>query len=145
MSYKGFSAAATTIFLAAWLLALWLGVGEAGHGTEDFVDTVAVERVKLLLDTGEKLILIDLRATRDFQQARLPGARSVPMKEIEKRIREIPKAGRVILYCDCPQNEIIQNAYQPLRDDFGYRNLAIMPDGFKEWLKRKYPIETGRK
>lgn len=141
-----------TSLLAAGLVGLttvwfgsWPAVTEGTHDTEDVVDTVTPERVKYYLDNGEKLFLVDLRPLKDFQQKRLPGARSIPLKELEKRLREIPKAGRVILYCDCPQNELIQDAYQVLKDDHGYRNIAIMPEGFQGWVKRKYPVETGRK
>jgi rhodanese-related sulfurtransferase len=117
----------------------------AGHGTEDDVETITVDRVKSLLDSGEKLFIFDLRPAAAFQQRRLPGARSIPMRELDKRFREIPKAGRVVLYCDCTQNELIQDAYQLLKDGYGYRNVALMSDGFKEWVARKYPLEAGRK
>ena len=106
--------------------------------------TVTVEQVKLFLDSREKIILIDLRPTGDFQKTRLPGARSVPMKELDKRFREIPQSGRVVFYCDCPQNQIIEEVYQLLKD-YGYRNTAVMADGLKEWVRRKYPVETGGK
>ena len=59
----------------------------------------------------------------------MPGARSVPMKELEKRFREIPQSGRVVLYCDCPQNQIIEQAYQVLKD-YGYRNTAVLADPY---------------
>ena len=67
------------------------------------------------------------------------------MAELEKRMNEVPKAGRVILYCDCSQNELIQEAYLSLRDDYDYRNISIMGDAFKEWVKKKYPLEKGKK
>jgi rhodanese-related sulfurtransferase len=117
----------------------------AGHGSEEPVSAVSAERVKYYMDAREPMILIDLRPARDFQQRRIPGARSIPMKELEKRLQEVPKAGRVILYCDCPQNELIQEAYLSLRDDYDYRNISIMADAFKEWVKRKYPVETSGK
>jgi rhodanese-related sulfurtransferase len=66
------------------------------------------------------------------------------MKELDKRFREIPQSGRVVLYCDCPQNQIIEEVYQLLKD-YGYRNTAVMADEFKEWVKRKYPVERGPK
>ena len=128
----------------AGLVAIWPAVTEGGHGTEDVVDTVTVERVKFFLDSGENMLLIDLRPAKEFEQKRLPRARSVPLKELDKRFREIPKTGRVILYCDCPQNQLIQDAYLFLKDDYGYRNTAIMADGFKEWVKRKFPVESGK-
>jgi rhodanese-related sulfurtransferase len=55
-----------------------------------------------------------------------------------------PKSGRVVLYCDCSQNEVIEQAYQLLKD-YGYRNTAVMADTFQEWQKRKYPVEIGSK
>ena len=109
------------------------------------MSAVSAERVKYYMDAREPMILIDLRPVREFQQRRIPGARSIPMKELEKRLQEVPKAGRVILYCDCPQNELIQEAYLSLRDDYDYRNISIMADAFKEWVKRKYPVETSGK
>lgn len=116
----------------------------AGHGTEDDVETIAVERVRLLLEAGEEIFFVDLRPSESFRQRRLPGAHSIPLKELASRFREIPKAGRVILYCDCSQNELIEDAYRLLKDDYSYRNVALMIDGFAEWDRRKYPTEPGR-
>ena len=118
-------------------------VARSGHGTEDDVDTVTVERVKRLLEAGEEIFFVDLRPPKSFQQKRLPGAHSIPLGELYKRFREIPKAGRVIVYCDCPQNELIEEAYRLLKDDYSYRNVTLMIDGFEEWDRRKYPVEIG--
>lgn len=118
---------------------------KAGHGTEDDVETITVERVKLLFEAGEELFIVDLRPAESFAQRRLPGAHSIPLGELDRRFREIPKAGRVILYCDCPQNQLIEEAYQLLKDGYSYRNVALMIDGFPEWDRRKYPVESSRK
>ena len=126
------------------LLLTWPGIILAGHGTEDDVVTVTAEQVKGFLDAREKMVLIDLRPAIEFQKARLPGARSVPMKELEQRFREIPQSGRVVLYCDCSQNQIIEQAYQVLKD-YGYRNTAVLADPFQDWLRRKFPLESSAK
>ncbi len=118
---------------------------EGAHDQEDVVDTVTPERVKYYLDNKETLVIIDLRPVKEYKEKRLPGARSIPLKELDKNLRVIPRAGRVILYCDCPQNMLIQDAYQVLKDDHGYRNIAIMPEGIKGWMQRKFPVETGAK
>ena len=117
----------------------------AAHDSQDVVDTVTPERLKYYIDNNETLVIIDLRPPKDYKEKRLPGARSIPINELDKNLSKIPRAGRVILYCDCPQNILIQDAYQVLKDDHGYRNIAIMPDGFKGWLQRKFPVETGAK
>ena len=135
------------VILTCWLALIGFSPGAAlaGHGAEEPVAIVSMERVKYYLTAKEPMILVDLRPAKDFQLARIPGARSLPMAELEKRMNEVPKAGRVILYCDCPQNELVQEAYLSLRDDYDYRNISIMGDTFKEWVKKKYPIEKGRK
>jgi rhodanese-related sulfurtransferase len=130
------------VFLTVWLFGLCPPTAEAGHEARD-VPTIAADRLKLLLDTGEKLLLIDIRPAKEFQEKRVPGARSIPVAELDKRIGEIPKSGRVVIYAATPQDEIADSVFQVFEDN-RYRNIAFMLDGFQGWLKRKYPVETGR-
>ncbi len=112
----------------------------AGHGIEDTIDTLPAERVKQLMDAGEKLTFIDMRPAKEYQQNRLPGARSLPIAEVANRFSEIPKAGRVVLYCDCKTYDIADRAV--FLEYRGYRNIFVMPEGYSGWVKRGYPIET---
>lgn len=114
-----------------------------GHGVEDTVDNLSAERVKQLMDGGEKLVFIDMRPANEFQQARLPGARSIPLAEVANRFNEIPKAGRVVLYCDCKVYDIADRAV--FLEYRGYRNIFIMPEGYSGWVKRGYPLDTKRR
>ncbi|HSF57651.1 MAG TPA: rhodanese-like domain-containing protein [Candidatus Binatia bacterium] len=129
-------------FLLSWLTLVPVSV-HAGHGVEDAIDTIAADRVKRLLVSGAKLTLVDLRPAKEFQENRLPGARSIPMTELPKRFEEIPKAGQVVLYCACTINEIAERvAFLEFR---GYRNIFVLMEGFPGWVKRGYPLETGRR
>jgi len=114
----------------------------AGHGVEDTVDNLAADRVKQLMDAGEKLILIDMRPAKEYQQSRLPGARSLPLAELANRFGEVPKTGRVVLYCDCKPYDIADRAV--FLEYRGYRNIFIMPEGYQGWIKRGYPTEQRR-
>ena len=114
----------------------------AGHGVEDTIDMIAAERVKQLLDAGEKMLFIDMRPAKEYQQDRLPGARSMPIAEVANRFSEIPKTGRVVLYCDCKTYDIADRAV--FLEFRGYRNIFVMAEGYSGWVKRGYPIETTR-
>src|SRR5258706_15960034 len=58
-------------YVIAFLLAFMLPVAaRAGHGVEDTVDNLPAERIKQLMDAGEKLVFIDMRPTKEFQQNR---------------------------------------------------------------------------
>jgi hydroxyacylglutathione hydrolase len=118
-------------------------VALAGHGVEDTVDTLPVEKVKQLIDAGEKLTFIDLRPAKEFQEKRIPGARSIPFAEVASRFNEIPKSGRVVLYCDCKPYDVADRAV--FLEYRGYRNIFVMPEGYTGWVKRGYPLETPRR
>jgi len=125
-----------------WIVAIgvfipWLAF--AGHGVEDTVDNLPVERVKQLLDAGEKITFIDMRPAKEYQQTRLPGAKSLPIAEVANRFSEIPKTGRVILYCDCKVYDVADRAV--FLEYRGFRNIFIMPEGYAGWVKRGYPLE----
>ena len=111
----------------------------AGHGVEDSVDNLPADRVKQLLDAGEKLTFIDLRPAKEYQQTRLPSAKSIPLAEVANRFSEIPKTGRVILYCDCKVYDVADRAV--FLEYRGFRNIFIMPEGYAGWVKRGYPLE----
>jgi rhodanese-related sulfurtransferase len=136
-------AARLVVFLTFWLLALCPVLSEAGHENRD-VTTIAADRLKLLLDSGEKFILIDLRPAKEFQEKRLAGSRSIPVSELEKRLSEIPKSGRVVIYAATPSNDIPDSVFQ-LFEDERYKNIAVMLEGFQGWEKHKFPVETGRR
>jgi rhodanese-related sulfurtransferase len=119
----------------------WLAF--AGHGVEDTVDNISAEKAKQLMDAGEKLVFIDMRPAKEYQQSRLPGARSVPLAEVANRFNEIPKSGRVVLYCDCKPYDIADRAV--FLEYRGYRNIFIMPEGYSGWAKRGYPLENTRR
>ncbi len=135
--------AAKSSLMGVLVLAWLAGSVYAGHDEEEPVSLVAPEQVKRLLDIGEKIAFIDLRPAAQFGQGRLPGARSIPITELPKRLSEVPKTGRVVLYCPCPlgkQDETF--AYLLLRKE-RYRNISVLDGGYAEWIKRRYPIQAG--
>ena len=126
-----------------WLWGIRPEVTQAGHEFDETIDTIKPEQVKVLLDAGEKLVLVDLRPSKEFKEKRLPGARSIPVTELDKRSSEIPKTGRVVLYCGCPPAGADESySYLYLRDQ-GHRNVSVMEAGFSNWVKQKYPTEAG--
>jgi rhodanese-related sulfurtransferase len=129
--------------LLVWLGLVYPAALFAGHGVEDTVDNIAADRVKQLMDAGEKLVLIDMRLAKEYQKSRLPDARSLPLAELANRFGEVPKSGRVVLYCDCKPYDIADRAV--FLEYRGYRNIFIMPEGYQGWVKRGYPTETTRR
>ncbi|MDR2733435.1 MAG: rhodanese-like domain-containing protein [Spirochaetota bacterium] len=52
-----------------------------------------------LNDTETQTIVIDLRRDDEIVSGMIPGARHIPVANLEARINEIPKNARIVLYC----------------------------------------------
>ena len=115
---------------------------QADHPAQGFANIIPAATVKRILDNGDQLILIDLRPASEYHKKRLPKAVSIPSPEIEKRLQEIPRFGRVLLYCACDQQEIAEKAIM-LRNQ-GYRNIGVMLEGYPGWVGLGYPVEESR-
>lgn len=85
---------------------------------------------------------MDLRPAKEFKEKRLPGARSIPVTELDRRFSEIPRAGRVVLYCGCPPGGTDESYSYLYLKEKGYRNVAVLEGGLAEWLKRRLPLES---
>ena len=62
----------------------------------------------------------------------------MPSTELVRRFKGIPRAPRVVLYCEFPREDIA-TAFVCLKTQ-GYANRAVLEDGFDGWLKRRYPL-----
>jgi rhodanese-related sulfurtransferase len=109
----------------------------AGHPDAP-LPLVSLADLKAQLDAGRRPFLVDLRTADEFRQGRLPGARSIPIRELRRRYREIPP-GRVVLYCDCPREEL-EAAYRLLVSQ-GAEQVQGLEEPFARWAARGFPLE----
>jgi hypothetical protein len=62
------------------------------------VNFVGVDELKAMLDGGTRADIIDVRTWDAYQEMHVKGARSMPLRAIEARAREISKTGLVVFY-----------------------------------------------
>ena len=125
--------------LVVGCLLLAVASGQAAHGVPVPVVTTVPEYAKRLLDAGQPIVFVDLRAREDFAHGRLPHALSVPLPELRRRYHEISQTELVIFYCDCPP-EALAAAFRFVVGE-GYQNASVLAEGFRGWVKRGYPVE----
>ncbi|WP_096665877.1 ArsR/SmtB family transcription factor [Polaromonas sp. AET17H-212] len=106
------------------------------HGDElEGIDRAAIlKKAK----AGEVLVL-DVRPEEEFASAHLPHARSLPVDELRKRLKELPKDVPVVAYCRGPFCLMARDAVELLRRR-GYRAFHLT-DGVAEWRARGLPLE----
>jgi rhodanese-related sulfurtransferase len=126
----------------AWLTALGtLAVATAAgadHGWSPVL-TIDADSAKKLIDRGEQVEPLDLRAPSEFQTGRLPHARSLPLTDLPDRVDEVPRAGIVVLYCGCPRDQLLR-AYQLLRGR-RHTNVFVLEGDIDAWRGRGYALE----
>lgn len=86
------------------------------------------------------VIVLDVRPQEEFRAGHIPGAVSVPVEELAKRIAELPAGKKVVAYCRGPYCVLAYRAVEILRARG--RNARRLADGFPEWRAAGFPIEV---
>jgi rhodanese-related sulfurtransferase/DNA-binding transcriptional ArsR family regulator len=101
---------------------------------------VDIDQLRALLTEGG-VTLLDVRPTLEYRQGHIPGARSVPVDELERRLAELPRDREVVAYCRGPYCVYSDEAAELLqRHGFTVRRLD---EGFPEWRAAGLPVEAG--
>jgi rhodanese-related sulfurtransferase/DNA-binding transcriptional ArsR family regulator len=122
-------------------------LAEVGEITNAYLKTRgALERVsgKELMQrvrNGEVTVL-DVRPAEEYRAGHIPGARSVPVSELRRRLAELPKNREIVAYCRGPQCVMAIEAVELLRKN-GFR-AHRMEEGVMDWRARGWRIETSR-
>jgi 3-mercaptopyruvate sulfurtransferase SseA len=76
---------------------LLLGAAQAAPPDHP-VNYIKVDDLKSRLDGGGKADIIDVRHWPEFEDLHIKGARSMPLRSLGERSKEIGKTGLVVLY-----------------------------------------------
>jgi rhodanese-related sulfurtransferase/DNA-binding transcriptional ArsR family regulator len=100
-----------------------------------------VSRKELLRRMREGLVtLIDTRPEEEFSAGHLPGALSVPLSELKRRLRELPRDQAIVAYCRGPYCILSYEAVAELRKR-GFKAYRL-EDGYPEWKAAGLPVEN---
>lgn len=102
----------------------------------------AITREELLRRLSWKdVVVIDVRPEEEYRGAHIRGAISLPLAELERRLRELPKKALIVAYCRGPYCVLAPQALALLRAR-GFRARRL-EDGFPEWRAAGLPIASG--
>lgn len=93
-----------------------------------------LERAKAGLVT-----VLDVRPVEEFAAGHVPGAINIPIRELERRLAELPKRKEVVAYCRGPYCLMSYDAVQLLRQK-GLKARRLK-DGMPEWRLAGLPSE----
>jgi rhodanese-related sulfurtransferase len=104
---------------------------------------ISPEELKQKLDRHEPVTVIDLRHSLDFlpEPYTIPGAIRIPMEELGRRNREIPREQEVVLYCTCPNEASSAMTAVELRK-YGVTKVRPLQGGFHMWRRLGFPLQS---
>ncbi len=111
--------------------------------TREFLnDRGAMEPVdrEILIARVEKgeVTVLDVRPPEEYQAGHIPGAVSVPLRDLENRIGDLPAEREIVAYCRGPYCVMALEAVEILRAR-GFRAYR-MEEGVPDWKARGLPV-----
>ena len=87
------------------------------------------------------VVILDTRPPNEYEAGHIAGAISVPVAELRRRLKELPKAKEYVAYCRGPYCVYADQAVELLQAK-GRRARRLL-EGFPEWRAAGLPVETG--
>jgi rhodanese-related sulfurtransferase/DNA-binding transcriptional ArsR family regulator len=103
-------------------------------------DTVEeIDRKSLLaLARAGRITVLDVRPAEEYAAGHIPGALSVPVAELRRRIAELPADQEIVAYCRGPYCAFAPEAVRLLRA--AGRAARRLEDGLPEWAAAGLPV-----
>jgi rhodanese-related sulfurtransferase len=107
------------------------GLVEAYLGSREGLEPISAEELLARLQGWEPLVVVDVRPAEEYAAAHVSGAVSIPLPELERRLRELPRDREIVAYCRGPYCAFAPEAVRVLREH-GYR-ARHLSEGLPEW------------
>jgi len=104
----------------------------------------AVEKKTFLrrIRRGE-VIVLDVRPPEEYRAGHIPGAVSIPLKDLKSHLSKLPRDLELVAYCRGPYCVLATEAVELLKAK-GFRALRL-EDGVPEWRAEGLPVAVGNK
>jgi rhodanese-related sulfurtransferase/DNA-binding transcriptional ArsR family regulator len=115
-------------------------LADAYLGARDGIEIIDRTELAARLKRRE-VIVLDVRPEAEYAAGHVAGARSVPIDELRRHLRALPKDAEVVAYCRGPYCVYADDAVRELRrKGFTARRLI---DGYPEWKRAGLAIAVG--
>lgn len=121
-------------------------LAEVGEITRRFLEArqglQPVDREQLLAKVRDGAVtVLDVRPPEEYVAGHLPGALSVPLKELERRLADLPHDREIVAYCRGPYCVLAVEAVEILRAR-GFTAFRL-EHGVPDWQAKGFPVAVG--
>ena len=112
---------------------------------EHFADRGAARPVDfdelLTLARSATVVVVDTRPANEYAAGHIAGAISVPVDDLHRRLKELPRGREYVAYCRGPYCVYADRAVEILRANG--RRARRLGEGFPEWRSAGLPVSQG--
>jgi rhodanese-related sulfurtransferase/DNA-binding transcriptional ArsR family regulator len=109
--------------------------------TRDSLEPISSQQLQQRLDSGDDIVVIDVRTRVEYDAGHIPGAVSVPLDELTGRLDELPPEAEIVAYCRGPYCVLAPQADEQLRDA-GRHNVRRLDAGLPQWRLAGLPTAS---
>ena len=102
------------------------------------VPAIDVNQLRQGLTAQPAPFLLDVREPWEFEAGHVPGARLIPLAELEDRVNEVPRDRPILAICHSGQRSLAAAGYLI---QLGYAAVSNVDGGTAAWVERGYPVE----
>ena len=106
-----------------------LGQEEAAVKTNGIKEITAKE-LKAIIDRKDKFVLVDVREPHEYQIAKIPGARLIPLGEVAQRANELDTADDIVVHC---RTGVRSAKAIGVLQKMGFKRLRNLKGGILAW------------
>lgn len=107
-------------------------------GDHDGLEPLTKEELKKRLRNKDVLVL-DVRPPEEYEAGHIPGAVSIPLAQLKRRLRDLPKDKEIVAYCRGQYCSFAPKAVRYLTSK-GFE-ATLLQDGLPDWASAGLPVE----
>jgi hydroxyacylglutathione hydrolase len=97
---------------------------------------LSASKLKEKLDSGENMILLDVRSKPEFEQKRMKDVMNIYVGHLEERVKEVPIGNPIVTICEIGNRASVAASIL-LRN--GHKSVHNLLGGMTSWSESKYP------
>lgn len=100
------------------------------------VPEISATELKARMDRGDALVLVDVREPFEWEIARIPGSKLIPLGELASRMSELDSADEMVFICKLgPRSELAVRELQKA----GFSKAFNLVGGIRDWAEHVDP------
>ncbi|MFN2538416.1 MAG: ArsR/SmtB family transcription factor [Mycobacteriales bacterium] len=115
-------------------------LAQAYLGDRTGLESMSHAELRRRLRAGD-VVVLDVRPAAEYAAGHIAGARSLPLADLTRRLKDLPKDSEIVAYCRGPYCVYADDAVRVLRRR-GYQARRLQA-GYPEWSRAGLPTAAG--